>query len=65
MTYFWKQKKSNKTHLPNRAFVAPEIGDPGLGPFLDLEDLDCSIRGAGGQSRAVVVHLGIVDHVLQ
>ena len=26
----------------------------------DIEDLYCAVRGAGGESSAVVIHLGIV-----
>jgi hypothetical protein len=44
--------------------VTSEVGHPRLSAVLDLEDLDGAVGRAGGQPRAVVVHLGVMDHVL-
>lgn len=52
-------------HLPHGSLVSLEVGDQRLNPaLLQLEDLDRPVRGRRGQPSAVVVHLGVVDHVL-
>lgn len=40
--------------------LPPEVCHQDLPSVSDIEDLDGAVRGAGGESSAVVVHLGIV-----
>ena len=60
-----ESRPGKASNLPDGSLVAPEIRNPGLSSFFDLEYFDGPVRGAGGQPGAVVVHLGIVDHVLE
>ena len=51
--------------LPDGPLVALE--DPGErldAPLLEVEDSHAAVGAAGGEPRAVVVHLGVVDEIV-
>ena len=51
--------------LPHGSLVALEDAGERLdAPLLEVEDSHAAVGAAGGEPRAVVVHLGIVDEVV-